>query len=99
MVSTPTHAEELFQMRLLLEQQLLSADLDDEQAVAGLLQQVDWLQACCGQRQLTAEVSSTMCVAFHRRLNSIDYFNTLLGYQLGTPWQGVAHVARPQQDL
>jgi hypothetical protein len=58
MVSNPTHAEELFQMRLLLEQQLLSADLDDERAVAGLLQQVDWLQGCCGERQLTHAVSS-----------------------------------------
>jgi hypothetical protein len=58
MVSNPTHAEEMFQMRLLLEQQLLSADLDDEQAVAGLLQQVDWLQECCGERQLTHAVSS-----------------------------------------
>jgi hypothetical protein len=58
MVSNPTHAEELFQMRLLLEQQLLSADLDDAQAVASLLQQVEWLQACCGERQLTHGVSS-----------------------------------------
>lgn len=59
MVSTPTHAEEMFQMRLVLEQQLLSADLEDEQTVAGLLQQVDWLQGCCGERQLTPEVRSS----------------------------------------
>jgi hypothetical protein len=56
MVATPKHAEEMFQMRLVLEQQLLSADLEDEQTVAGLLQQVDWLQGCCGERQLTPEV-------------------------------------------
>jgi hypothetical protein len=69
MVSSSTHTEELYQMRLLLEQQLLSADLDDERTVAGLLQQVDWLQACCGERQLTHGVSSSIMA----RLSFIDF--------------------------
>uniref|UniRef100_A0A383VBB7 Vacuolar protein 8 n=1 Tax=Tetradesmus obliquus TaxID=3088 RepID=A0A383VBB7_TETOB len=63
MVSTASHAEELFQMRLLLEQQLLCVDLEDEPAVAGLLQQMERLQACCGQRQLTAETIASTAAA------------------------------------
>lgn len=54
--STRVALEELFQIRLMLENELLVGNLGDQQ----LRSSIDWLQSASGEKQLTPQVSATL---------------------------------------